>query len=111
MYVARPEQHFWEFRAPSGEECDQLRKAFLERAFLAGRVPDEVTDSEGRKVFAGVPGGQPGDGAVAFVLPDLASDPLPIRGRQIDRGRQERAAEEPKNGRAAEKRRRGTMCS
>jgi len=45
-------------------------KTFLEGTMHAFRVPNEMTDSERRKIFAGIPGGEAGHRAVAFILPN-----------------------------------------
>ena len=38
-----------------GNEANELRKTFIERAALTLWVPDEVADAEGSEVFARVP--------------------------------------------------------
>ena len=69
-----------------GNEANELRKTFIERAALTFWVPDEVADAEGSEVFAHVPGGQPGDCATAFILPNPFTDSLGIGRGNIDGG-------------------------
>ena len=84
-----------EFSAMAGDMGHQVGKALFERALFAGRVPDEVSDSEGSEILAGVPGGQSGDGAVAFVLPDFVPDALRLGGREVNGAQRPGRAERP----------------
>jgi hypothetical protein len=56
------------------EELEEGGETFLEGAAFSGGVPDEVADTEGGEVFAGVPGGESLDFAIGLVLPDAATD-------------------------------------
>ena len=55
-------------------KSDEFWKAFFKRPAHAFGIPNEMTDAKGGEIFAGVPGGQTGDAAIAFILPDLLSD-------------------------------------
>ena len=45
-----------------------------------------MSDAKGREVFAGIPRSQPGDTAVAFILPDSFPDSQSIALRNLDGG-------------------------
>jgi hypothetical protein len=49
------------------------------------RIPDEVPDTERRKIFALIPGSESRDGATTFVLPDLSTNSKGSILRKIDR--------------------------
>jgi hypothetical protein len=48
------------------------------------RVPDEVADTERRKIFALIPGSESRDGATTFILPDLSTNSKRLILREID---------------------------
>ena len=65
---------------------EKLRETFLERTAHALRIPDEMSNAEGGKVFARIPRGQSGNAAIAFVLPDTFSNSQSVRIGDLDRG-------------------------
>ena len=73
--------------AALAEVGDEAGETFFEGAAAAGGIPDEVADTEGGKIFTGVPTGEAIDGAGAFVLPDAFADAVELRGREGRSGR------------------------
>ena len=55
-------------------EREQFWKALIEWTVHALGIPNEMTNSKRSEIFSGIPGGKPGDGSVAFVLPNLSPD-------------------------------------
>ena len=52
----------------------ELGKTLFKRTAHAFGIPNEMPDSKGSEIFAGVPGGKSFHCAVAFVLPYLVAD-------------------------------------
>ena len=50
------------------------RKAFFERATLADRIPNKMSDPERSKVLPAIPRGEPGNRACTFVLPEAPAN-------------------------------------
>ena len=65
------------------EVSDKCRETFLERAALAGGIPDEMSNPQRRELLALVPGSKARDRPIAFVDPDLAPDSCQFRVRQV----------------------------
>lgn len=55
-------------------EREEFWKALFERAVHVLGIPNEVTNSKRSEIFSGIPGGKPGYGAVAFILPNFFAD-------------------------------------
>jgi hypothetical protein len=72
-------QNLGQLGAASRDKRDQLGKTFLERAARIFWIPDEVPDAERGKIFSRIPGGEAGDGAAAFVLPNALADSFRVR--------------------------------
>ena len=68
------------------DKTHERRETFLERATGALWVPNEVADPEGGEVLALIPRRKAGQGSVAFILPDLISNPPRVGRREIDCG-------------------------
>ena len=71
---------------------DQFGKALVKVGRATGHVPDKMSDAERGKIFTLVPTGQAGDGAGAFVLPDLVADLAPLVGAEFDAASRRRGA-------------------
>ena len=65
----------------------KIGKAFFKRTAHALRIPNEMPDSKGSEIFAGVPGSKSFHCAVTFVLPDLVADAHGVPVGNLDRGR------------------------
>ena len=68
------------------DKTDELGKTFLERTALPPWIPDEMTNAQRCEIFAFIPGSQPGNSSIAFVLPDFFRNPQGVAMREIDRG-------------------------
>ena len=68
------QEQSWKFGSTLRNKADEFGKTFFERSTLALWVPDKVANAQGRKIFAFIPRGQPGNSSIAFVSPDFFSD-------------------------------------
>jgi len=71
---AGAEKELWQLGSATGDKADQFRKTFFKWTARSFWVPDKMANTEGSEVFPFVPRSKPGDGSVAFVLPDFPSD-------------------------------------
>jgi len=55
-------------------EFEQFWEAFFERTVHVLGIPNEMTDSKRSEIFAGIPSGKAGHGAVTFILPNPFPD-------------------------------------
>jgi len=92
-------------------EREKFWKALLERTLHAFRIPNEMADSKRSEIFADVPSGETGDGAVAFVLPNPLSNSKRVRIGDMDRFRAKSGSGEREKKQFAGKEKPGVMLS
>jgi hypothetical protein len=68
------------------DKTDELGETFLELTALPPWIPDEMTNAQRCEIFAFIPGSQPGNSSIAFVLPDFFRNPQGVTMRETDRG-------------------------